>query len=96
MDFSFDQLRSLATKRKNDYMERILNEDAKVSAYVKKVAEKLEDTQDCIYNTQQEIGDIQEDWDHEMVEINNKLYENAVKNGICKEKFKFVTFNIKD
>lgn len=64
--------------------------------YVKKVAENLEDAGDRLYEAKQAIGDIQEDWDNEMVEINNRLYENAVKNGITKEKYKFMTFNIKD
>ncbi len=31
-----------------------------------------------------------------MIEINNRLYQNAVKNGIPREKFKFANFKIKD
>ena len=47
-----------------------------------------------------DIEDLQDDWDDEMNDINDKLYEKAVEVGISKDeyfhKYKFDIFDIKD
>lgn len=47
-----------------------------------------------------DIEDMQDDWDDQMAEINDKLYEKAVEVGITKEeylhKYKFNIFDIQD
>lgn len=52
MDFSYEQLQDLDTSTKDEYMKRILNEDAQISSYIKNVFEKIEDTEDKIINDQ--------------------------------------------
>ena len=73
-----------------------MNEDAQISSYIKGVVEKIEDTEDKIVNSIYAIDDTKENWDHEMKGINDRLYKNAVANGITKERFKFLVLNIKD
>ena len=47
-----------------------------------------------------DIEDMQDDWDDQMVEINNKLYDKAVEVGISKaeylHQYKFKVFKITD
>ena len=42
------------------------------------------------------IDDTKEDWDHNMQDINDRLYQNALRNGITKKEFKFLAFKITD
>ena len=96
MDFSYEELRDLNSVDKDDYIRKILEEDAQTSNYIKKVFDDAEDIQDKLVETELEINDIKEDWDKDMMEINNKLYQNAIKNGITREQFKFIELKIKD
>lgn len=77
-------------------MKRILNEDAQISSYIKNVVEKVEEIEDQIVEMAFAIDDIKDNWDQNMQAINERLYQNAVANGITTEKFKFMAFKIKD
>ena len=78
MDFTFEQLQDLDTKTKDEYMQRILNEDAAVATYIKDVFKKCEETEDSLVAIEYGIDDTREDWDNTMQDINDNLYKNAL------------------
>ena len=49
MSFTFKQLRELNTASKTDYINKILEEDNKVSMYIKKVHKMVEDVEDQLF-----------------------------------------------
>jgi len=49
MSFTFNQLRELNTASKTDYINKILEEDNKVSMYIKKVHKMVEDVEDQLF-----------------------------------------------
>ena len=85
MDFSYQELQTLDQNTKDEYMKRILNEDAQISHYIKNVAEMVEQTEDQLVDIEYEIDNIKEDWDRDMQDINTRLYQNALKNGIVRQ-----------
>ena len=66
MDFTFQELRDLDQSTKENYMKRILNEDAQISKYIRHVCEVVEHTEDQLVSVAYEIDDIKEDWDKNM------------------------------
>ena len=66
MDFTYEQLQDIDDVTKDEYMKRILNEDAQVSTYIKNILEKIEDVEDKIVETEYKIDDTKENWDQNM------------------------------
>lgn len=94
MDFTFHELQNLDQSTKECYMHRILNQDAQISCYIKKVCDIVEHTEDQLVDIQYEIDNTKEDWNREMTEINQKIYNGAVQNGITGKDFEFMTQNL--
>lgn len=95
MNFTFKQLKELNDVTKNDYINKILEEDAQVSMYIKRVHQKVEDTEDQLVEQKMKIEDIKEDWKDEMDDINRKLLNAAIKNGIKRAEYQFIDLKIK-
>lgn len=66
MDFTYEELQGLDAHVKDDYINRILNEDAQISSYIKNVFEKIEDTEDKLVDIEYGIQNTKEDWDSNM------------------------------
>lgn len=68
--------------------------------YLQKALNKANAAQNNLYDLEMDIEDLQDDWDEQMNDINDKLYEKAVEVGISKDeyfhKYKFDIFDIKD
>ena len=62
MSFTFKQLRELNTASKTDYINKILEEDNKVSMYIKKVHKMVEDVEDQLFEQQMGIEDTKDNF----------------------------------
>lgn len=97
---TYGQLRKMDTLNKKKYIDQILSHDDQVNQYIKKVQTNAQKAQDKLVIVKMKIEDTQDDWDKNMQEINDKLYEKAVENGISKEAFyhdyQFQIFDITD
>ena len=78
MSFTFKQLRELNTASKTDYINKILEEDNKVSMYIKKVHKMVEDVEDQLFEQQMGIEDTKDNFNDKMVIINQNLKSNAI------------------
>ena len=78
MSFTFNQLRELNTASKTDYINKILEEDNKVSMYIKKVHKMVEDVEDQLFEQQMGIEDTKDNFNDKMVIINQNLKSNAI------------------
>lgn len=96
MSFTFKQLQELNDVTKKDYIDKILEEDAQISLYIKRVHQKVEETEDQLVEQKMKIEDIKEDWKDEMDEINKNLLKKAVDNGIKRAEYQFIDMKIKD
>ena len=94
--YSLKELKGLDKNDKQDYINKILEDDVTVSHYLRRVQMKIEDENDRVIDQQQQIEDLQDDWDVEMKEINRQLIKNAQKNGITRRAYNFIEFNITD
>ena len=73
MKFTFKELKNLNDVTKNEYINKILEEDAQISMYLKKVHSKVEQVEDSLVEQKMIIEDIKEDWHEEMEDINKKM-----------------------
>jgi hypothetical protein len=70
-----------------------------MTEYVKIQGGNLLDAFDQVEQMIEGLQDVEDDWQHNVKEINKKIMASAVKNGITKgehQKFKFKVFDIAD
>ena len=84
LDFTYEELKDLDTVTKDEYIRRILNEDAEVAIYCKNVAQKMNDLEDSLVEIGQSMEDNMDDWDSTMKELNDKFYQSALDKGITR------------
>jgi len=70
---------------KNDYIKKILEEDLQMNQYLLNVKDKIQKTEEQIEKVEMTIDQSKENWEKEMQEINNKIFDIANQNGITRE-----------
>ena len=79
-------------------MHLIMARDEQMQKYVEKSLNKVENATDQVIATDMAIQDVKADWNENMEEINDKIKETAMKNGMNKQdyykNYQFNEFNI--
>ena len=96
---TYEQIRNLNSVYKEDYVKAMLKEDDAMAEYVKISQGTLLDAFDQVEQMIEGLQDVDDEWQNNVKEINKKIMDSAIKNGITKGnlgKFKFKEFNIAD